>query len=289
MRLRLKSSKADVYVPDDSSPGKALARTTHLCVGAHQDDIEIMAQHGISECFMRPGRWFTGVVVTDGAGSPRTGPTAGCSGARMGELRAREQRKAALIGGYSAMVQLGYPSSAAKDPAGRGVEDDLLAVLEAAAPRVLYLHNPADKHDTHVAVLLKCLLALSRLPRARRPRRVLGCEVWRGLDWMLDGDKRALPVSDKPNLAAALLGVFDSQISGGKRYDLATLGRRAANATYFGSHETDKETALTYAMDLTPLVHQHRGGIVHALRELVAGHVERFKQDSLARIARSAA
>jgi hypothetical protein len=61
---------------------------------------------------------------------------------------------------------------------------------------------------------------------------VLGCEVWRNLDWLLDEDKQGLPVDDRPNLAAALSGVFDSQISGGKRYDLAVQGRRLANATF---------------------------------------------------------
>ena len=35
---------------------------------------------------------------------------------------------------------------------------------------------------------------------------------------------------------AALIGVFDSQIAGGKRHDLAVLGRRRANATYNASH-----------------------------------------------------
>jgi hypothetical protein len=87
-----------------------------------------------------------------------------------------------------------------------------------------------------------------------RPKRVYGCEVWRDLDWMPDSDKQVLPSSAKPNIAAALVGVFDSQISGGKRYDLATAGRRVANATYFASHGTDQETALSFAMDLTPLV-----------------------------------
>jgi len=38
------------------------------------------------------------------------------------------------------------------------------------------------------------------------------------------------------NLQFALLGVFESQIAGGKRYDLALMGRRRANATYFESH-----------------------------------------------------
>ena len=63
-----------------------------------------------------------------------------------------------------------------------------------------------------------------------------------------------MDVSGRDNLAAALNGVFDSQIAGGKRYDLATAGRRAANATFFESHATDKATQLIFGMDLTPLV-----------------------------------
>ena len=42
---------ADVFVPDGLPPAAALARTTHLAIAAHQDDIEIMAYHGIAECF----------------------------------------------------------------------------------------------------------------------------------------------------------------------------------------------------------------------------------------------
>ena len=41
---------------------------------------------------------------------------------------------------------------------------------------------------------------------------------------MLDEEKVSLDVSAYPSLAEALVGVFDSQISGGKRYDLATRG-----------------------------------------------------------------
>jgi hypothetical protein len=50
------------------------------------------------------------------------------------------------------------------------------------------------------------------------------------------------------------LGVFDSQIAGGKRYDLASMGRRRANATYWGSHGVDETTGLNYGMDMTPLM-----------------------------------
>ena len=42
---------ADFFVPDGTALAAALARTTHLCLAAHQDDIEIMAYHGIAECW----------------------------------------------------------------------------------------------------------------------------------------------------------------------------------------------------------------------------------------------
>ena len=51
-----------------------------------------------------------------------------------------------------------------------------------------------------------------------------------------------------------MLKAFDSQVTGGKRYDLAALGRRAAHATFHTSHATDRVEGITWAMDLTPLV-----------------------------------
>ena len=99
--------------------------------------------------------------------------------------------------------------------------------------------------------------------------------MWRDLDWLSDDEKQVLPSSAKPNIAAALVGVFDSQVSGGKRYDLATAGRRLANATYFASHGTDQETALSFAMDLTPLVEDPSLSIA----EYVLGFVDHFRED----------
>ncbi len=102
---------------------------------------------------------------------------------------------------------------------------------------------------------LRIIEAIRGLAESERPQKMLGCEVWRSLDWMDDPDKVCLDVSEHENLQAALLGVFDSQIAGGKRYDLASMGRRRANATYFESHGVDSTTGLSYAMDMTPLIH----------------------------------
>lgn len=276
---------ADIFVPESGlAPEPALARTTHLCVAAHQDDIEIMAYHGIAECFGRSDRWFSGVVVTNGAGSPRAGVYANYTDAQMQDVRRQEQRKAALVGEYSIQLQLAHPSSAVKDRANAAVQADLATIFSTAQAEVVYLHQPADKHDTHIGVLAHSLAALRKLPAAQRPKCVLGCEVWRDLDWMVDADKQVLDAGRFPNLAMALVGVFDSQISGGKRYDLATAGRRVAHATYHTSHATDQFQGITWAMDLTPLVNDPS----LSLSDYTLGYVERLKQDIAARLAKFA-
>ena len=253
--MKLSQPQADILFPDNSPHAEAaLARVTHLCLGAHQDDIEIMAHAGISDCLDQPGLAFGGVVVTNGAGSPRTGPYAHLDDAQMQGVRREEQRAAARLGRYAIQLQLAHPSSVVKSPGHPGVASDLDLIFGGCAAQVVYLHNPADKHDTHVAVFLLCLEALRRLPPARRPRRVLGCEVWRDLDWLVDADKVALDAGRHPALALDLLKVFDSQVAGGKRYDLATIGRRQAHATFHTSHATDRMAGITWAMDLTPLV-----------------------------------
>jgi LmbE family N-acetylglucosaminyl deacetylase len=253
-KMKFSRAEADVFVPDGTAPEVALARTTHLCIGAHQDDIEIMAHSGIAECYERADRHFTGVVVTNGAGSPRAGRYTAMTDAEMQRVRRDEQRTAAKLGKYNLQLQLAHPSADVKNSGHAGVLADLRAIFFGCAPEVVFLHQPADKHPTHVAVFLRCLEALRARPKEKRPRRVLGCEVWRDLDWLADADKVALDASARPELAADLLKVFDSQIAGGKRYDLATLGRRAANATFHTSHAIDGASAVTWAMDLTPLV-----------------------------------
>ena len=54
--MKLFQLAADVYVPDARPLAAALARCTHLCLAAHQDDIEIMAYHGIAACHGRRDR-----------------------------------------------------------------------------------------------------------------------------------------------------------------------------------------------------------------------------------------
>ena len=274
---------ADLFIPDGKALPEAVARTTHLGIGAHQDDLEFMAYHGIAECFHRNDRWFGGVILTDGKGSSRAGPYREWTDDQVAAERVQEQRRAAVLGEFSFVAQLGFPSKEVRDAKAAAPRADLQSILAAAKPEVVYLHNPADKHQTHVGVTLRAIEAMRALPAADRPRKVLGCEVWRSLDWLLDADKVVLPVSQRLNLAAALNGVFDSQITGGKRYDLAVMGRRLANATFFDAYASDQETHLQWAMDLTPLVQDTSLDI----ETYTLGFVDRLKGDISAAIRKS--
>lgn len=277
--MKLNKESAEIFIPDNQPVELALKRTTHLGIGAHQDDIEIMALSGILDCFQKEDRWFGAVAVTDGRGSPRDALYKDYTDEEMRIVRIKEQKKAAVIGEYSVQFLLDYSSSDVKS-GDTPVVEDLISVLKATTPKIVYTHNLADKHDTHVAVTLRVIEAIRSLSEEYRPEKLFGCEVWRDLDWMMDEDKVAFEVSAHENLQAALLGVFDSQIAGGKRYDLATMGRRRANATYFASHGTDIATGMIFAMDLTPLVTDPNMDIAIYIN----GFVERFSKDIASRL-----
>ena len=270
--MKLNNNNAVLFIPDGAEERAALERTTHMAISAHQDDIELMAYYPISTCFGKKDEWFCGVVTTDGAGSPRNGLYADYTDEDMKEIRIVEQKKAAYVGEYGSQFLLGYPSKQAKDPDDEAIIEEYVRILRAARPKYLYTHNLADKHDTHLGVAAKVVAAVRRLDRSERPEKFYGCEVWRDLDWMPDEEKVYFDVSGHPNISMSLVGVFDSQILGGKRYDLAAEGRRIANATYSASHACDVSTGMSYAMDLTPLAEDD----TLSIEAYVTGYIRRF-------------
>ena len=270
--MKLNNNNAVLFIPDGAEERAALERTTHMAISAHQDDIELMAYYPISTCFGKKDEWFCGVVTTDGAGSPRNGLYADYTDEDMKEIRIVEQKKAAYVGEYGSQFLLGYPSKQAKDPDDEAIIEEYVRILRAARPKYLYTHNLADKHDTHLGVAAKVVAAVRRLDRSERPEKFYGGEVWRDLDWMPDEEKVYFDVSGHPNIAMSLVGVFDSQILGGKRYDLAAEGRRIANATYSASHACDVSTGMSYAMDLTPLAEDD----TLSVEAYVTGYIRRF-------------
>jgi len=278
--MELNNKNAEIYIPDNMASEKALSRTTHMTIAAHQDDIEIMAYDGIVKCFRSEDLWHCGIVVTNGAGSPRNGKYGDYTDKMMMKVRRTEQKKAAYVGEYGTMAMLDYPSAVVKDPDNTSLSDELVKIIIKARPKVIYTHNFADKHDTHVAVAVKTIKAIRKLKQDEMPKKVYGCEVWRDLDWINDDEKVMFDVSAHPNLASSLVELFDSQVIGGKRYDLAAIGRRLTNATFCATHATDTTNAISYAMDLTPLIINKELDIA----DYVMGYIDRFKQDVVGKI-----
>lgn len=235
-------------------PLENIHKLTHLAIGAHQDDIEIMALHGILACYQQEHNRFGACVVTDGRGTPRSGEYANISDDEMVEIRATEQAKAAEIGDYANCVLLGHQSSEVRHLDFEPLTTELVRLFQLAQPKVVYTHNLADKHKTHLAVGLHVIKAIRRLPKELHPEKLYGCEVWRSLDFLPDEHKVLLDVSARPELQSALINAYRSQIVGGKNYEQAVIGRLLANATFQDAYAPDAHSRLSIAMDMTPLI-----------------------------------
>ncbi len=277
--LKLSRGNACIFVPSGMKRlDMLLPQTTLLGIGAHQDDLEVSMLHAIIKGLTSPHEQFTGVTVTDGAGSPRGGKFKDFSDGVISAHRMWEQVQAATVGEYGVMVQLNHPSATVKDASQSAVVDDIEEILRRTQPREVYTHNLADKHDTHVAVLLRVVEAILRLPGALRPIRLIGCEAWRDLDWLCDEDKVVMDVSGHEQLARELMKVFKTQLSA-KRYDVAVRGRRKAHATFSESHAKDKRKSVIFGMDMTPLITEQL-----TPSELLDEYIEKFRDECVHRI-----
>ena len=279
--MKFAQTHADLFVPGGGNLASALASTTHLGIGAHPDDLEIMAFPGICACRNQKNLRFSGVVATDGAGSPRSGSSEKLSTAELVKARREEQRNAAVLGGYATILQLAHPSSEIRGAGRNALTADLLEILKDAKPKVVYLHNPADRHETHVAVLLASLAALRQLPPTDRPAEIYGCEVWGDLDWVPAERVIRLPCPAPADFGPSLLRVFRSQVDG-KRYDLAAAGRRRAQATLADAYSADQAEEVVLALDLKPLVENPK----LTLAEFVSSLTGEFQKQTLERIRR---
>ncbi|MDR2266206.1 MAG: PIG-L family deacetylase [Christensenellaceae bacterium] len=229
-------------------------KCSDLVIAAHHDDIEIMCPHGIIACKDSTDKGLVAVIVSDGAGSPRTGAYANFTDEEMKLARIEEQKRAAELGNYAALLLLKHSSATIKDKGCTIPTDDLEAIILKYNPDTIHIHNLADKHPTHVACAVRSIQAIRRLPIELRPAKLYGCEVWRGLDWLSDKDKVVFDLTGQEQFLKSLLSVFETQVAGCKRYDIAAEGRRVANATYSSSHAVDICTSAAYAMDLTLLI-----------------------------------
>lgn len=269
-----------LYIPNGEDADLSISKTTHLGIVAHHDDLEFMALSGILECYGKNNQWFGGIICTDGRGSVKAGAFANFTDEELMQVRIEEQNEAARLGAYSFVQHLGFPSSWIKDKEKRKFAvKELESILQKVRPEILYLHNPFDKHPTHLAVLACCLDALKNLPPEMLPQKIIGCEGWRGLDWLPEDLQLALPVNDPDGLGRKLNSVYRSQIESGKAYDKAVDGRRFANATFSNPHAHDQCDQIELGIDLKPLVVAGGPSLEEFAKEILGKFTQRVLSD----------
>lgn len=266
------------HCPDGLSQACAFQRTTHLAIGAHPDDLEFMAMHGIAHCYQKKDAWFSGIVCTDGRGSLRPKEKKGLSASEWIALREAEQIDACEKGGYSFVQLLRFQSrSLDTSDAYQALVNLLRERIEQCQPRILYTHSPFDRHPTHRSVFQATLEAIRSSAQLSSLEKAYGCELWGSLDWLPEPQKIGLDHSDSLALAQALYNCYPSQIQGGKNYAQALQGRHKANATFRGHKRADSARALSFAVDLSELIEDPDLPLAHYYKK----QVHRFEQSLL--------
>ena len=128
---------------------------------------------------------------------------------------------------------------------------------------------------------MRAIAALRAVRDETRPEKVYGCEVWRDLDWLPDDEKAGAgsfgAVEYRGGAGRGL------RFAGQRRQAVRSGDRRAAGWRMpRTSRRTARieESALNFAMDLTPLVDDPELPIA----DYVLGFIDRFRVDVEKRI-----
>jgi hypothetical protein len=171
----------EIYVPDaaqtvsGTSAEQVLASITHLGIAAHPDDLEIMAIDGILKGFSGEGNVFAGVVLTDGRGAPRAGKFSSLSDAELADLRKTEQKEAARIGRYAALVFMNFASRDVRQ--GSSVVESLARVMRMCVPPLGIYPQPAGRTPHAQRGCLARHPGAAQPAADMLPEQVYGCEV----------------------------------------------------------------------------------------------------------------
>lgn len=243
----------------------------YLCIAAHQDDIEMIALHGISQCFRNGYR----MANKNFHGATLVKPE------KDYERRINEQEVAAVVGRYETIKNFEF--------------DDLLEVRSRhdvvivavsrlvlkTRPRFIYTHSPFDIHGAHVGAMFCVVEAIKRAMRNSdwRPEKVYGVELWGSLDWLPEKFKETLILENCKRLSEDLLSSFESQNTD-RDYTGGFFARTKSNGVFSFLKNGERSTPRTFAIDLMPLCKGMR------IEDFIHVVVEESKNNIIGRITR---
>ena len=229
--------------------GDYLTDTTDLSCTAHQDDAEIENGIQILQAQRDPKKNFLNIIATDGASSKSrlNRADADAEGSKgkpfelqeLPERRWREQRDASSAS-KTPSIQLGYPSNAVNGLMGDGKKAEVVHILSGlfdSMPNLkdVFLHNPLDKHDTHLGVLACSVAAFRSMDSKDLPDNIVGMEGWGGLAGMPHGELVKFVTENKQDLEEikGWISLYTSQLDLQLRaYDKVTIALYEAHAGF---------------------------------------------------------
>ena len=229
--------------------------TNLLAIGAHHDDIEVMAMDGILKAYGSKKYSFYACVLSDGAHFSKMGKYSDISDKEMIETRNQEQIRASQIGEYANLVFLKHTREDIENNEKDVVIKNIQKVILEVQPDVVYTHNIFDKGDIHTLTAIRVIEAILGLEEDKRPRLLYGCEIFRSLDWLPDKYKVVFDLSENKELQSRLIGVYDTRMEQSRNYNKAVVGRKLAHATFGNSNSSiDEEKLIWYGINLTPVI-----------------------------------
>lgn len=263
------------WTPAGSNIQSALAKANSIAVVAHADDALIMLPDQATAVGGTSG--LIEILVTDGAGSVLP---PGCrTQSELVALREHEEIRVAQRAGFGGVIFLRASSATVRDTGERRVTQSIAAILACTHPEILVTHNPFDRHPTHLAVLARVLDAICRVPRRAWPLRLLGGEVWGGLDFLPAEIVQAHDISAQIETIGELMRLYETQ-NINQHYDLGAVGRYLSHATFHSSHARNEAVAMALTIDMTALL----GRPASSLPDFVVRWFDRARNDQLTRL-----
>ena len=265
------SSWQDKYVP--LQEGKFLEgfrghKESMVVISPHPDD-DILGAGGVMIEAAEKGRAVFSVTVTDGRGSPQTGPY--ISEEEMVERRQKESMAALKVVGAAGGFYFRRRSFDLEGEGGKEVEEDLKDLFEWLTPGEVYLPAPYERHKTHQKVTRLALVAL-RSSTAPKPF-LFGYSLWGGFF----GEKKRLVRDISPFIRKKVEAVLahSTQIAY-KNYQQGILGKNNSEAIFWESHEIQKATFVETFLDMTELLEHKDLSLEDFIRQDVEAFIRAF-------------
>ena len=239
-----------------------------VVISPHPDD-DVLGAGGVMLEAAEKGRAVFSVTLTDGRGSPRTGPP--IADEDMVALRQEESMAALKVVGAAGGFYFLKQNPELEGEGGKRVEEDLRELFESLRPSEIFLPAPYERHRTHIRCTRLTLEALRSSPGLRPS--LWGYSLWGAFF----GGKKRVARDITPWISKKVEAVLahTTQIAY-KNYQQGMLGKNNSEAIFWDSQEIQKATFVETFLDMTELLEHKDLSLEDFIRQDMEAFIRAF-------------